>query len=65
MTSEEAENTYAEYERTFGFVVAKKVLGRFTEFRHIEWKDLQKSIWDKIKDKQGYEQIIYDRLRPR
>jgi hypothetical protein len=64
MTSEEAENTYAEYERTFGFVVSKKVLGRFTDFRHIEWKDLQKSIWEKIKDKQGYEHIIYDRLRP-
>ena len=64
LTAEEAENTYAEYERTFGFVVAKKVLGRFTEFRHMEWKDLQKSIWEKIKDKQGYEQIIYDRLRP-
>lgn len=60
----EAENTYAEYERTFGFIVSKKVLGRFTEFRQIEWKDLQKSIWNKIKDKQGYEQIIYDRLRP-
>jgi hypothetical protein len=64
MTLEEAENTYAEYERTFGFIVSKKVLGRFTDFRHIEWKDLQKSIWEKIKDKQGYEQIIYDRLRP-
>lgn len=64
LTPEEAENTYAEYERTFGFIVAKKVLGRFTEFRHMEWKDLQNSIWDKIKDKQGYEQIIYDRLRP-
>jgi hypothetical protein len=64
MTPEEAENTYAEYERTFGFIVSKKVLGRFTDFRHIEWKDLQKSIWEKIKDKQGYEQIIYDRLRP-
>jgi transcription elongation factor Elf1 len=64
MTPEEAESTYAEYERTFGFIVAKKVLGRFTDFRHMEWKDLQKSIWDKIKDKQGYEQIIYDRLRP-
>ncbi|CAF2939177.1 unnamed protein product [Rotaria sp. Silwood2] len=64
MTSEEAERTYEEYERTFGFVVSKKVLGRFTDFRHIEWKDLQKSIWNKIKDKQGYEQIIYDRLRP-
>ncbi|UJR30461.1 hypothetical protein I4U23_017994 [Adineta vaga] len=64
MTSEEAESTYAEYERTFGFVVSKKVLGRFTDFRHMEWKDLQRSIWDKIKDKQGYEQIIYDRLRP-
>ncbi|CAF4496241.1 unnamed protein product [Rotaria sp. Silwood1] len=64
MTSEEAERTYEEYERTFGFVVSKKVLGRFTDFRHIEWKDLQKSIWEKIKDKQGYEQIIYDRLRP-
>jgi hypothetical protein len=64
MTPEEAENTYADYERTFGFVVSKKVLGRFTEFRHMEWKDLQKSIWEKIKDKQGYEPIIYDRLRP-
>ena len=64
MTSEEAENSYAEYERTFGFIVAKKVLGRFTDFRHMEWKDLQRSIWEKIKDKQGYEQIIYDRLRP-
>ncbi|CAF1019356.1 unnamed protein product [Adineta steineri] len=64
MTSDDAENTYAEYERTFGFVVSKKVLGRFTDFRHIEWQDLQKSIWEKIKDKQGYEQIIYDRLRP-
>ncbi|CAF1006084.1 unnamed protein product [Adineta ricciae] len=64
MTPEEAESTYAEYERTFGFVVSKKVLGRFTDFRHMEWKDLQRSIWDKIKDKQGYEQIIYDRLRP-
>ncbi|CAF4247649.1 unnamed protein product, partial [Rotaria magnacalcarata] len=31
---------------------------------HIEWNDLQKSIWEKIKDKIGYEQIIYDRLRP-
>ena len=64
MTPEEAERTYAEYERTFGFVVSKKVLGRFTDFRHIEWKDLQRSIWEQIKDKQGYEQIIYDRLRP-
>jgi hypothetical protein len=64
MAPEEAETTYAEYERTFGFVVSKKVLGRFTDFRHIEWKDLQKSIWEKIKDKQGYEKIIYDRLRP-
>lgn len=64
MTPEEAERTYAEYERTFGFIVSKKVLGRFTDFCHIEWKDLQKSIWEKIKDKQGYEQIIYDRLRP-
>ena len=64
MTAEEAENTYGEYERTFGFVVSKKVLGRFTDFRHIEWKDLQKSIWEKIKDKQGYEQIIYERLKP-
>lgn len=64
LTPEEAENTYAEYERTFGFIVAKKVLGRFTEFRHMEWKELQRSIWEKIKDKQGYEQIIYDRLRP-
>ena len=64
LTPEEAENTYAEYERTYGFIVAKKVLGRFTEFRHMEWKDLQRSIWEKIKDKQGYEQIIYDRLRP-
>ncbi len=64
IASEDAENTYAEYERTFGFVVSKKVLARFTDFRHIEWNDLQKSIWEKIKDKQGYEQIIYDRLRP-
>ncbi|CAF1630392.1 unnamed protein product [Rotaria magnacalcarata] len=64
MTAEEAERTYAEYERTFGFVVSKKVLGRYTDFRHIEWNDLQKSIWEKIKDKIGYEQIIYDRLRP-
>ncbi|CAF0893896.1 unnamed protein product [Rotaria sordida] len=64
MPAEEAERTYEEYERTFGFIVSKKVLGRFTDFRHIEWKDLQKSIWEKIKDKQGYEQIIYDRLRP-
>ena len=64
MTPEEAESTYAEYERTFGFVVSKKVLGRFTEFRHLEWKDLQRSIWEKIKDKQGFEQIIYERLRP-
>jgi hypothetical protein len=64
MTCEEAERTYAEYERTFGFVVSKKVLGRFTDFRHVEWKDLQKSIWDKIQDKHGYEQIIFDRLRP-
>lgn len=64
LTSEEAERTYEEYERTFGFVVSKKVLGRFTDFRHIDWQDLQKSIWEKIKDKQGYEQIILDRLRP-
>ena len=62
--ADEAESTYGEYERTFGFVVSKKVLGRFTEFRHIEWKELQRSIWEKIKDKQGYEQIIVDRLRP-
>jgi hypothetical protein len=64
MTPEEAERTYANYERTFGFVVSKKVLGRFTEFRHMEWKELQRSIWEKIKDKPGYEQIIVDRLRP-
>ena len=64
MSNEEAEQSYDEYERTFGFVVAKKVLARFTDFRQIEWEDLKKSIWEKIKDKNDFEQCIYDRLRP-
>lgn len=61
---DEAERTYEQYERTYGFVVSKKVLARFTEFRHIDWEDLKKSIWDKIQDKTEFEQVIFDRLRP-
>ncbi|CAF0843893.1 unnamed protein product [Rotaria sp. Silwood1] len=64
MSNEEAEKTYEEYERTFGFVVSKKVLARFTDFRQIKWEDLKRSIWEKIKDKTEFEQCIYDRLRP-
>ncbi|CAF1019366.1 unnamed protein product [Adineta ricciae] len=64
MSSDEAERTYDEYERTFGFVVAKKVLARFTDFRQLSWEDLKRSIWEKIKDKPDFEQCIYDRLRP-
>ncbi|UJR16055.1 hypothetical protein I4U23_002968 [Adineta vaga] len=64
MSSEEAERTYDDYERTFGFIVSKKVLARFTDFRQISWEDLKKSIWEKIKDKPDFEQCIYDRLRP-
>jgi hypothetical protein len=64
MTNDEAELSYDEYERTFGFVVSKKVLARFTDFRQIEWEDLKKSIWEKIKDKTDFEQCIYDRLQP-
>ena len=64
MSADDAERTYDEYERTFGFVVAKKVLARFTEFRQIDWEELKKFIWDKIKDKPDFEQCIYDRLRP-
>ncbi|CAF0737508.1 unnamed protein product [Didymodactylos carnosus] len=64
LSTEEAERTFEDYENTFGFVVSKKVLGRYTEFRHMEWYDLQKMIYDQIKDKHGYEQIILERLRP-
>jgi hypothetical protein len=64
MPAEEAERTFEEYEHTFGFVVAKKVLARYTEFRQIEWEELKKCIWDRIKDKPDFEQCIYDRLRP-
>ena len=64
MSAEEAEKTYDEYEQTYGFVVAKKVLARFTEFRHMTWEELKSSIWEKIKDKTDFEQIIFDRLRP-
>ncbi|CAF3340871.1 unnamed protein product [Rotaria socialis] len=64
MSSDEAEKSFNEYERTYGFVVSKKVLARFTDFHQIKWEDLKKSIWEKIKDKTGFEQCIYDRLRP-
>ena len=64
MSSEKAEQTYDEYERTYGFVVSKKVLARFTDFRQIEWEDLKRSIWEKIKDKTDFEQCIFDRLQP-
>jgi hypothetical protein len=64
MSNDKAEQSYDEYERTFGFVVAKKVLARFTDFRQIEWEELKKSIWEKIKDKTDIEQCIFDRLRP-
>jgi hypothetical protein len=64
MSNDKAEQTYDEYERTFGFVVSKKVLARFTDFRQIEWEELKKSIWEKIKDKTDIEQCIFDRLRP-
>ncbi|CAF0836184.1 unnamed protein product [Didymodactylos carnosus] len=64
LSTEDAERTFEDYENTFGFVVSKKVLGRYTEFRHMEWPDLQKMIYDQIKDKHGYEQIILERLRP-
>lgn len=64
MSSEKAEQTYDEYEQTYGFIVSKKVLARFTDFRQIEWEDLKKSIWEKIKDKTDIEQCILDRLRP-
>ena len=64
MSNEEAEKTFEEYERTFGFVVSKKVLARYTEFRQTKWEDLKRSIWEKIKDKTEFEQCIFDRLRP-
>lgn len=64
MSGEKAEQTYEEYERTFGFIVSKKVLARFTDFRQMEWEDLKRSIWEKIKDKTDIEQCIFDRLRP-
>jgi hypothetical protein len=64
MSNEKAEQTYDEYERTYGFVVSKKVLARFTDFRQIEWEDLKRSIWEKIKDKTDIEQCIFDRLQP-
>jgi hypothetical protein len=64
MSNDEAERTYEKYESTFGFVVSKKVLARYTDFRQIEWEDLKKSIWEKIKDKTDFEQCIYDRLQP-
>ena len=64
MPAEDAANTYDEYERTYGFVVAKKVLARFTDFRQITWDDLRQSIWEKIKDKTDFEPSIMDRLRP-
>ncbi|CAF0790008.1 unnamed protein product [Adineta steineri] len=64
MSHDDAEKTYDEYERTYGFVVSKKVLARYTDFRQIEWEDLKKTIWEKIKDKTDFEQSIYDRLQP-
>jgi hypothetical protein len=64
MSNDKAEQSYEEYERTFGFVVSKKVLARYTDFRQIEWEDLKRSIWEKIKDKTDIEQCIFDRLRP-
>ncbi|CAF4538733.1 unnamed protein product, partial [Rotaria magnacalcarata] len=41
MSSEEAEKSFNEYERTYGFVVSKKVLARFTDFHQIKWEDLK------------------------
>lgn len=64
MSNDKAEESYEEYERTYGFVVAKKVLAKYTDFRQIEWEDLKKSIWEQIKNKTDMEQCIIDRLRP-
>ena len=64
MSPEDAERTYDEYEQTYGFVVSKKVLARFTDFCQIQWEDLKRSIWERIKDKTDFEQVIFDRLRP-
>jgi hypothetical protein len=64
LSAEEAEKTYDQYEQTYGFVVSKKVLARFTDFCQIGWEDLKRSIWDRIQDKTDFEQVIFDRLRP-
>lgn len=64
MSPQDAEKTYDEYERTYGFVVAKKVLARFTDFRQMTWEELKQSIWQRIKDKTEFEPTIVERLRP-